>query len=399
MEDTQAVILVVDDTELNRVTLSHWLKEQSHQVLLAKSGGQALEVLQDSKVDLILLDILMPEMDGYQVLAKLKADARLRELPVIVISAVDEQDSIVTCIELGAEDYLFKPFNVVILKARIKASLEKRRMRRQEDNYRQQLMASQKMASLGTLAAGVAHELNSPLQVITGVSETLLLNLDRGHALEAKELRERLEAINRNAWRCAEIAGALRTYALASPGQIEAHDLSALVHDALLLMEAHLQDESNIQVMTEISPGLPPLPCDRHAIMQALVNLLTNARDAMPRGGVIRIAADYEPATAEFCLKVSDTGMGISESARSRLFDPFFTTKPMGQGTGLGLSILSGIVTAHRGRVTVDSQPGQGATFALYLPLAGPSAEGSVPLPKAEARFDDTVGPAETQLL
>jgi signal transduction histidine kinase len=307
---------------------------------------------------------------------------------------VDEQDSIVTCIELGAEDYLFKPFNVVMLRARIKASLEKRRLRQQEDNYRQQLMASQKMASLGTLAAGVAHELNSPLQVITGVSETLLLNLDRGNLLESDVLHERLEAIKRNAWRCAEIAGALRTYALASPERIEAHDLGALVHDALLLMEVQLQDELNIRVITEILPGLPPLPCDRNAIMQVLVNLLTNARDAMPRGGEIRISATYDAAAAEFCLKVSDTGVGIPEPARNRIFDPFFTTKPLGQGTGLGLSILSGIVSAHRGRVTVDSQPGLGTTFALFLPQAGPLAEVLVPLPETGARFDDTVSPA-----
>src|SRR5512137_2788116 len=113
MEPNQGTILVVDDTELNRIMLSNWLKEQGHQVILAKSGRQALELVCDADVDLILLDILMPEMDGYQVLERLKADAQLRQLPVIVISAVDELDSIVKCIELGAEDYLFKPFNVI----------------------------------------------------------------------------------------------------------------------------------------------------------------------------------------------------------------------------------------------------------------------------------------------
>ena len=390
MDVTPGTILVVDDTELNRVMLSTWLRDQGHQVLLASGGRQALEMLQGAIVDLVLLDILMPGMDGYQVLSALKADAALRDLPVIVISAVDDIESTVTCIELGAEDYLFKPFNVTTLRARIKASLEKRRLRQHEDTYRQQLMAAQKMASLGTLAAGVAHEFNSPLQVITGVSETLLLTLNRGQRLETEVLRERLEAIRRNAWRCAEVAGALRTYALASPERMEPQDLGSLVHEALLLWETRLLAEAHITLRSEISPDLPPLTCDRQALMQALLNLLANARDAMPEGGEIRISASYEPAAAEFRLAVADTGVGIPEAARPRLFDPFFTTKPLGQGTGLGLSILAGIVAAHRGRVTVESAPGCGATFALYLPREGGAL--SLPLPEAGGRFDDTVG-------
>ncbi len=390
MEFIPGTVLVVDDTELNRVMLSNWLKEQGHQVILAKSGRQALELLADANVDVILLDILMPEMDGYQVLERLKADAHLRQLPVIVISAVDDLDSIVKCIELGAEDYLFKPFNVITLRARIKASLEKKRLREQEDNYRQQLMATQKLVSLGTLAAGVAHELNSPLQVITGVSETLLIGLGRGIVLDQAALQERLEAIKRNAWRCAEIAGALRTYAQVSTELSEAQDLNALVHDTLLLMEAQLKEQAPVHLEVRLSPGLPPIICDRNSIMQALMILLTNARDAMPRGGEVRVITAFDPDLRRFSLQVQDNGVGIPESARDRIFDPFFTTKPLGQGTGLGLSILSGIVSAHGGTVDVESAPGHGATFTLYFPQDRTIADKPV-LPDTGARFDDTV--------
>lgn len=391
MQSVQDTILVVDDAELNRIILSNWLIDQGHQVVVADSGRQALSLLQELTVDVILLDLVMPDMDGYQVLERLKADARLRPLPVIVISAVDDLDSIVKCIELGAQDYLFKPFNATLLKARIKASLDKRRLQDQEENYRQQLMAAQKLASLGTLAAGVAHELNSPLQVITGVSDTLLRSLEQNQALAPEALLERLKAINRNAWRCAQIAGALRTYAQASTDLMENRDLNALVQDTLLLMEPQLQAETGIRVVTRLGSGLPHMPCDRHSIMQALMNLLSNARDAMPGGGEIRVATDYDSAAGQFSLQVSDTGVGISKSERSRIFDPFYTTKPLGQGTGLGLSILSGIVNAHGGHVRVDSTPGEGATFTLYFPRDNPLPAGQQPA--AGARFDDTVAP------
>lgn len=391
MEALHGVIMVVDDTELNRVMLSNWLKEQGHQVILAKSGRQALELLPNAQVDLILLDILMPEMDGYEVLERLKADVALRQIPVIVISAVDELDSIVKCIELGAEDYLYKPFNVITLRARIKASLEKRRLREQEDQHRQQLMATQKLASLGTLAAGVAHELNSPLQVITGVSETLLINLEKGQALEPETLHERLQAIKRNAWRCAEISAALRTYAQVSTEPIENHEVNALVHDALLLMESQWHERPDIRVVSRFTADMPPMPCDRNSIMQALMNLLSNAHDALPHGGEIHVSTDYDPQARQFCIQVTDTGVGISEASRSRIFDPFYTTKPLGQGTGLGLSILSGIVSAHGGRIEVDSAPDQGATFSLYFPAdrALPPEVGAPPT--TGARFDDTI--------
>jgi signal transduction histidine kinase len=141
----------------------------------------------------------------------------------------------------------------------------------------------------------------------------------------------------------------------------------------------------------DLAPGMPPLPCDRHSIMQALMNLLSNARDALPHGGEIRVTTAYAAETRLFRMQVADTGVGIPAEARSRIFDPFFTTKPLGQGTGLGLSILSGIVSAHGGRVEVDSTPGQGAVFTIYLPQDPPAAGEKGAPARLGARFDDTV--------
>jgi CheY-like chemotaxis protein len=121
-------LLVVDDNEMNRDVLSRRLERQGYTFALAEDGEDALRVVRTASFDLILLDIMMPKMNGYQVLEHLKADSDLRHIPVVVISAVDELDSVVKCIELGAEDYLFKPFNPVLLKARVSACIEKKRL-------------------------------------------------------------------------------------------------------------------------------------------------------------------------------------------------------------------------------------------------------------------------------
>lgn len=156
-----ANLLVVDDNATNRILLSRYFKQQGHTTMLANDGLQALELLQAHRFDLVLLDIEMPNMNGYQLLEYLKADLHLRDIPVIMISALDELDSVVRCIELGAEDYLPKPFNPVLLKARLNASLEKKRLRDSEVEYLEQVTQRTKELALAHKAI---IELNSRLK-------------------------------------------------------------------------------------------------------------------------------------------------------------------------------------------------------------------------------------------
>jgi signal transduction histidine kinase len=163
--DATGRILVVDDNRVNRLTLARGVQQLGYTVETAENGRQALDMLRADGFDVVLLDIVMPEMDGLAVLERIRGNAALRDIAVIVVSAVEETDSVVRCIEMGAEDYLHKPFNPVLLAARLGASLQKKRLRDLERAYVDQEMTlrqSEKLATLGRLSAGMAHELNNP---------------------------------------------------------------------------------------------------------------------------------------------------------------------------------------------------------------------------------------------
>ncbi len=177
-------ILVIDDNPMNRMKLAWVLEQQGHTSAMAGDGVEALAMMQETAFDVVLLDIVMPEMDGYQVLAHMTGDPVLRDIPVIVVSAVDDIESVVRCIEMGAVDYLPKPFNPTVLQARLQTSLQRKKLRDLERSYLQQeimLRQSEKLATLGRLSAGMAHELNNPVSAVLRGTEHLALAMDRQH--------------------------------------------------------------------------------------------------------------------------------------------------------------------------------------------------------------------------
>ena len=235
-----------------------------------------------------------------------------------------------------------------------------------------ELIESQKMVGIGTLAAGITHEINSPLQVITGYSESLLKELQEAAKLEGERPERQLKTINRNAWRVAEIVRSLQHYAHPKSDRASQTDLNDLVKDTLILIEHQLKSWSNIQIETHLAEALPPFICDQNKLIQVLINLLSNARDAMPNGGIIRIDTAHQAEQERLVLRIADNGAGIPEVIRGRIFDPFYTTKDVGKGTGLGLSIVQGIVRAHGGEIQVESVLKAGTTFTITLPLTPP---------------------------
>ncbi len=225
---------------------------------------------------------------------------------------------------------------------------------------------AEKLAALGTLAAGLAHELNNPIGIISSRVELMLLEA-AGDSLPP-DVRDDLEVLHRHAQRVARIVQGLLSFARQSAGAWGPVDLNQVVDETLLLIEKQVARDG-IALLRSLTPGLPLIEGDANAIQQVLMNLVINARDAMREGGQITVATEAGRTPREVRLLVRDTGIGIPPEILPRIFDPFFTTKP--SGTGLGLSISYGIVREHGGTVSVESEPGKGTTFTVTLPADG----------------------------
>jgi PAS domain S-box-containing protein len=246
-------------------------------------------------------------------------------------------------------------------------------------------LTAQKLAGIGSLAAGMAHEINSPLQLVTGLSERLIRDL-QADRIDKQQFLANAESINRNGWRIAKIIRSLLTYTRQSPTELEPQQLNDIIENTLLLIEHQLKTWSNISVEKELAPDLPLVHCDSNNITQVIINLLENARDAMPGGGWIKISTTCSPENGLVILRVSDTGSGMPAETQSRIFDPFFTTKDVGKGTGLGLSIVHGIIEAHSGEITMESASGKGTTFTISFPEDPPQIESPKDIP--EGRYN-----------
>lgn len=221
---------------------------------------------------------------------------------------------------------------------------------------------SERLASLGMLAAGVAHEVNNPLGGILALSALTLENMDKDHPD-----RENLEEVIRQTDRCRDIVRRLLEFSRQSKGHMARLDLNRILNETLSLMTRQAQF-FNIQVVTELDPDLPAVMADRSQFQQVFMNILLNAAHAMNERGVITICTRVVPSEGVVEAAISDTGCGIPPDQVDRIFDPFFTTKASGQGTGLGLSIAYGIITTHGGTIAVESRPGAGSTFRIRMP-------------------------------
>ncbi len=231
----------------------------------------------------------------------------------------------------------------------------------------EQLQISEKMASIGLLAAGVAHEVNTPLTGISSYTQMLLENAD-----PADPRTPILEKIERQTFRAAKIVNGLLTLSRpGTPGGERAPvDLNAVVNDVYSLLE-HQFEAGRIKVRRDLHPDPVVVLAIEHQMQQVFLNLFLNARDAMPKGGWLTVTTKVEHGNAS--AVVADTGSGIPPEQLARIYDPFFTTKAIGRGTGLGLSISYGIIREHDGTIRCDSAVGQGTRFAVTLPLAAAS--------------------------
>lgn len=233
---------------------------------------------------------------------------------------------------------------------------------RELKNAQAQLVRAEKLASIGHLAAGVAHEVLNPLNIISGHTQLLLMH--RG--LDPK-ISEALKTVMKQVKRSANIIDNLLRFSRVRESQTRTVNLNKLIEEALALIEYDMSRD-NIQIVRHLNPHVPPIMADGEQLQQTFLNLITNARDAMAEGGTLTISTSLREGNA-LQISFQDTGCGIPEKDLGKVFDPFFTTKPEGKGTGLGLSVCHAIIENHGGTISVESQQGKGATFVITLPI------------------------------
>ena len=237
-----------------------------------------------------------------------------------------------------------------------------------------QILQAQKMESIGTLAGGIAHDFNNLLAIILGH-----LSLMERAAYDPAKSASSFRAITKAAERAAGVVGQLLTFARKNEGRRESVRVNDIIRELLKFLDETLP--KNISITTDLAGGLPSVIADGTQIHQVLLNICVNARDAMPRGGTLRIAtraAAHDEVRNRFPLadartyveiRACDTGMGMDETTRRRIFEPFFSTKEPGRGTGLGMAVVFGIIESHCGFIHVDSHPGRGSAFTIYIPV------------------------------
>ncbi|MEI9952491.1 MAG: ATP-binding protein [Pseudomonadota bacterium] len=380
--DARARVLVADDNSdmreyLQRLLSPYW------EIKVVPNGRAALAAALAAPPDLVLSDVMMPELDGVSLLAALRADPRTRTVPVILVSARAGEEARLAGLETGVDDYLVKPFAAREVVTRVRTHLGMARVRREA--YRElqhaqaQLIQSAKMASLGELVAGVAHEINNPLAFTLAHVHTVERNLaaiaaswkpEAPLAPHWQRANARLQEMRLGLSRIQELVAKLRTFSRLDEGERKRVSVRESVESALTILQHRLGER--IAVVRHF--GEPDvLDCYAGLLNQAVMNLLSNAIDAIEGPGTITITTDT--CSGWFQLVVADTGHGISQTVKDRVFEPFFTTKPVGDGMGLGLSITYSIAKRHGGEVELKPRDGGGTQAVLRFPIGAEGTE------------------------
>ncbi len=419
-------ILAIDQNLDYLRSLSKALVGEGFDLIRASTGEEALEMLGVQNVDCILLDLIVPGIGGEATCRQVKASPLTRDIPLIFLSALQEQDSILRGLAAGADDYIVKSDDFEVLKARIRSQLrrkqfqDEKRLLHAEQLQRQletaeskatkdlaharaelireleeknhelqnayqelqtaqvQLIHSAKMASLGQLVAGLAHEINNPIAYVSSNLESVrgwvgqlspLIHETLPSELHPKwaRIEKRLDSARQGVERVAELVRKLRTFSRLDEGEFKTVEIPESLDSVLSFLEHRLTD--GVEVRKSYKGGVTHLSCYASALNQVFMNLLTNAIDSIEstsNSGIVTLGIDSDETWFE--VSVTDSGPGLPSGLEERLFEPFFTTKPVGQGTGLGLSISFGIIQGHHGEIVANNLSEGGCRFTVRIP-------------------------------
>ncbi|TVP60551.1 MAG: hybrid sensor histidine kinase/response regulator [Nodularia sp. (in: Bacteria)] len=423
------LILIVDDTNTNLEVVSQALTHSGFEVATAIDGEIALQQVQERLPDLILLDVMMPKIDGIETCRKLKENLRTRDIPIIFMTAISDTDTKVKCFALGAVDYIIKPFQKEEILARINIHLQLRHLTKTleqrvaertaalsqalEDLQKSQikLVQKEKMFALGQLVAGIAHEINNPVGCIYGnLGHTSayfqdmmkLINLYQQHYPHpVTEIQEEISAIDldyvstdlpnliasmkESVERIRNISTSLRTFSREDSDRKVACNIHDGIDSTIMILKHRLkicQGRPDIEVIRDYD-NLPEVKCFSGQMNQVFMNLLANAIDALEESNIGRSYGEIEAHPNQITIqtrltedsnhvliRIKDNGVGMPTDVQEKIFEHLFTTKPVGQGTGLGLSIARQIIVdKHEGTLEVNSTPGKGSEFIITIPI------------------------------
>jgi signal transduction histidine kinase len=469
--DTALQILIAEDSATQAQRLQHILEQHGYRVTAAANGRLALEAAQRSKPALIISDVVMPEMNGYELCSRVKADACLSHVPVVLVTTLSDPHDVIRGLECGADNFILKPYDADQLLRRIQFVLVNSQMRRSEQpgmgleivfggqkhfitadrlqilnlllstyeaamqrnaelsstrdalrqtnlNLRQltleledrvlmrtrelelsnealrqaqqALIQQERLRALGQMASGIAHDINNAISPIALYTESML---ERETNLSS-EARDRLVTIQRAIDDVAQTVARMREFYRPREPELELADvgLNRLVQQIIDLTRARWSDQPQrrgimIDLRLELAPDLLDVRGADNEIRDALTNLIFNAVDAMPDGGVIEVRTSMPTVPAQgsvptrhVWLEVSDTGVGMDEETRRRCLEPFFTTKGE-RGTGLGLAMVYGMAQRHGCALEIDSKPGAGTTIRLVFPVVSAASPSSARVP------------------
>lgn len=375
-----AEILIADPVVSAALAMRTVLQNVGYVVRRVESGQAVLDAFRAQPPDLLVLAADLPDMDGYAVARQIRAARDRGFIPIIMLAEKDDQDTMAAALNAGADEVLGRPVSNAELLLRVRAmlrlkrttdalaelnaTLEQKVMDRTQalEQAHARLRHAEKLTALGNLAASVAHDINNPL---TGILSYLYLM--KQDISSDSVMYEDLELIERQAYVIAGLVKQLQNFSKPPRKEKQPVALKKILDDIVALIEHDLR-KHNIEVACDCDDRLPPVLAAPDQLSEVFMNLIVNARDAMPSGGELTIHADIETAET-ILMRVSDTGTGIPPEVMAHLFEPFHTTKGE-QGTGLGLAICYRIVTEHGGAIWVESQPGRGTTFLIRLPAA-----------------------------
>ncbi len=365
-------LLLVDDENQFRQTVAKRLMKRGANVRQASSGQECLDSMAKDPVDVVVLDMKMPGMDGIETLHRIKE--KHPDTEVIMLTGHASTRDGVDGIKSGAFDYLSKPVELEHLISKIRQAFDKRirkREKQKEQDFRakmeQQMIATERLASLGTLAAGVAHEINNPLAIIkesAGWMKSILLKDELSHMPRKGDFEMALGKIENGVERVRRITHQLLGSVKQTDSTISEVNLKELVEETVALHQKEAGDKG-IEIFQTAS-GSGVIWTDPYKLRQVLINIINNAVHATDAGG--KITATIEDFEDQVTLHITDTGRGIPREHLKKIFEPFFSTKPPGEGTGLGLFVSCSIIDKLGGKIDVESRLGQGTRFSIRLP-------------------------------